>query len=61
MYRVFNMGHRMEICLDPADAATVIDVSRSFGIEAQVIGHVEECPQKELIIRSEAGEFRYGK
>ncbi|MDR1102502.1 MAG: phosphoribosylformylglycinamidine cyclo-ligase, partial [Tannerella sp.] len=38
MYRVFNMGHRMEICLDPADAATVIDVSRSFGIEAQVIG-----------------------
>ncbi|MDR1455970.1 MAG: phosphoribosylformylglycinamidine cyclo-ligase, partial [Tannerella sp.] len=53
MYRVFNMGHRLEIYLDPADAATVTDVSRSFGIDAQVVGHVEESPQKELIIRSE--------
>jgi phosphoribosylformylglycinamidine cyclo-ligase len=61
MYRVFNMGHRLEIYLDAADAATVTDVSRSFGIEAQVIGHVEDSNQKELIIRSEAGEFNYGK
>jgi phosphoribosylformylglycinamidine cyclo-ligase len=53
------MGHRLEIYLDSADAATVTDVSRSFGIDAQVIGHVEESAQKELIIRSEAGEFRY--
>ena len=59
MYQVFNMGHRLEIYLEPADADTVIQVSQSFGIDAQVIGHVEESNRRELIIRSEAGEFTY--
>ncbi|MDR3267860.1 MAG: phosphoribosylformylglycinamidine cyclo-ligase [Tannerella sp.] len=59
MYQVFNMGHRMEIYLDPSCAADVIGVSQSFGVEAQIVGRVEESSQKELIIRSEAGEWRY--
>jgi phosphoribosylformylglycinamidine cyclo-ligase len=59
MYQVFNMGHRLEIYLEPSFAADVIGVSRSFGIDAQIVGRVEESNQKELIIRSEAGEFRY--
>ncbi|MDR3260221.1 MAG: phosphoribosylformylglycinamidine cyclo-ligase [Tannerella sp.] len=59
MYQVFNMGHRLEIYLEPSYATDVIGVSQSFGIDAQIIGRVEESSQKELIIRSEAGEFRY--
>merc|ERR1712151_165768 len=41
MYKVFNMGHRMEIYTDQATADAIIDVSKSFGVAAQVIGHVE--------------------
>ena len=63
MYRVFNMGHRMEIYVDPADAQQVIDISRSFNIDAQIIGHIEEQNTKEerptLTIKSEAGTFNY--
>jgi phosphoribosylformylglycinamidine cyclo-ligase len=59
MYQVFNMGHRLEIYLEPSYATDAIGISQSFGIDAQIIGRVEESNQKELIIRSEAGEFRY--
>ena len=59
MYKVFNMGHRMEIYVAPADAERVIETSRSFGIDARVIGHVEDAPSNRLTIRSEAGEFVY--
>jgi phosphoribosylformylglycinamidine cyclo-ligase len=59
MYKVFNMGHRMEIYLAPEHAARVIAISQGFGIEAQVVGRVEEGKQTELILRSEFGEFRY--
>jgi phosphoribosylformylglycinamidine cyclo-ligase len=59
MYQVFNMGHRMEVYLEPACAGDVIAVSQSFGIDAQIVGRVEKSEHKELIIRSEAGEFRY--
>ena len=63
MYRVFNMGHRMEIYVDPADAQQVIDITRSFNIDAQIIGHIEEQNTKEarptLTIKSEAGTFNY--
>lgn len=59
MYKVFNMGHRLEVYLSPEDAETVIDISKSFRIDAQIVGHVEESDKKELIIRSEFGEFRY--
>ncbi|MDR1003396.1 MAG: phosphoribosylformylglycinamidine cyclo-ligase [Prevotellaceae bacterium] len=59
MYKVFNMGHRMEIYLSPEQAQQVIDISRSFDIDAQVIGRVEEGTKKELVIRSEVGEYWY--
>ena len=59
MYKVFNMGHRMEVYLDAARAEEVIALSRSFGIDAQIVGRVESAERKELIIRSEFGEFRY--
>lgn len=59
MYKVFNMGHRLEIFLAPESADEVIAVSKSFGIDAQVVGRVEPGEKKELIIRSEFGEFTY--
>lgn len=58
MYKVFNMGHRMEIYVDPNDAQKIIDISRQFNIDAQVIGHIEEGP-KSLVINSEYGTFEY--
>ncbi|TAE33553.1 MAG: phosphoribosylformylglycinamidine cyclo-ligase [Cytophagales bacterium] len=59
MYKVFNMGHRLEIYLPQEHADHVIAVSKSFGIDAQVIGHVEAFEGKRVTIRSEAGEFVY--
>ncbi len=59
MYKVFNMGHRMEIYVAPENAQRVIDISQSFGIEARVVGHVEDAPENKLTIRSEKGEFIY--
>ncbi len=58
MYKVFNMGHRMEIYVAPEDAEQVISISKSFNIDAQVIGHIENG-KKSLTIKSEAGEFHY--
>jgi phosphoribosylformylglycinamidine cyclo-ligase len=58
MYQVFNMGHRMEIYVAPSLADDVIAISKSFNIDAQVVGHIEEGP-KSLTIRSEYGEFNY--
>jgi len=60
MYKVFNMGHRLEVYLDAEHADRVMEISRSFNIDAQIVGRVEECDKKELIIRSEFGEFTYG-
>lgn len=59
MYQVFNMGHRMEIYVSPEDAQAVIDVAKSFNIDAQVIGRVEDAPANHLTIISEAGTFEY--
>ncbi len=59
MYKVFNMGHRMEIYLAPEQAQQVIDISRSFGIEAQIVGFVEASAKTELLIESEFGRFEY--
>ena len=59
MYKVFNMGHRMEVYLPEQHAQDIIDISRSFGIDARVIGRVEPSDKTELVIRSEAGEFWY--
>ncbi len=58
MYQVFNMGHRMEIYVRPEVADKVIAVSKSFNIDAQVVGHIEEG-KRSLTIHSEYGEFNY--
>ncbi|MFG6385037.1 AIR synthase related protein [uncultured Duncaniella sp.] len=59
MYKVFNMGHRFEIYLPAQDAAEVIRISESFGIPAQIVGHVEDAPANRLIIKSQFGTFEY--
>lgn len=59
MYKVFNMGHRMEIYLDQKYAEKVINISNSFGIEAKVIGRVEKSATKKVTIKSANGEFQY--
>ena len=58
MYKVFNMGHRMELYVSPEDAPRIIEISRQFHIDAQVVGRIEEG-QKSLTIRSEHGTFEY--
>lgn len=58
MYKVFNMGHRLEIYVSPEVAEKVIAISKSFNIDAQIIGRVEEG-KKSLTIKSEFGEFNY--
>ena len=59
MYKVFNMGHRLEVYLPAEYAAEVIAISQSFNIDARIVGRIEESDKKELIIRSEFGEFKY--
>lgn len=60
MYKVFNMGHRMEIYVSPGDAARIIAISESFGIPARIIGRVEDNPQgNRLTISGEHGTFEY--
>ncbi|WP_041264017.1 AIR synthase-related protein [Bernardetia litoralis] len=61
MYQVFNMGHRLEIYLPKEHAQTVIDISKSFGIDAQLIGRVEknDSEGKKLTISSKHGNFEY--
>lgn len=59
MYKVFNMGHRMEVYVPEELAAQIIAVSEQFGIAAQVVGRVEAAPAKMVTIRSEHGEFNY--
>jgi phosphoribosylformylglycinamidine cyclo-ligase len=59
MYKVFNMGHRMEIYLPERYAQQIIDISRSFNVDAQIVGYVEKSDNRELIIESEFGKFEY--
>jgi phosphoribosylformylglycinamidine cyclo-ligase len=59
MYKVFNMGHRMEIYVPEARVPEIIGISTSFGIEAQVVGRVESAPAKEVVLTSEYGTFHY--
>lgn len=61
MYQVFNMGHRMEIYLEPQYAEEIINISKSFNIDAQIIGHVESSNTTSLSIISEFGNFIYSK
>jgi phosphoribosylformylglycinamidine cyclo-ligase len=59
MYKVFNMGHRMEIYISPDYADSIIEISKSFGIDAQIIGRVEAFDGKQVTVTSEVGEFQY--
>ncbi len=59
MYKVFNMGHRMEIYVPQEIAQEIIAISQSFGVDAQVIGRVEKMNGKQVTVRSEVGEFVY--
>ena len=59
MYKVFNMGHRMEVYLAPEYAERVIEISQSFGIDAQIVGRVEKSDWEGLVIESEFGKFEY--
>ncbi len=59
MYKVFNMGHRMEIYLSKEDAQEVIEISKSFGIDAQIVGHCQSSDGKSLTIESPYGTFNY--
>lgn len=59
MYKVFNMGHRMEIYVSPEDAPRIIETAQSIGIDAQVVGRVEDAPANRLTIISEKGAFEY--
>lgn len=59
MYKVFNMGHRMEIYVSQNVAADIIAISKSFGVDAQIVGRVEASATKKLTIKSEFGVFEY--
>jgi phosphoribosylformylglycinamidine cyclo-ligase len=59
MYKVFNMGHRMELYVPESIAQGIIEISKSFNIDAQVIGRVEEAPAKKVTVKSEYGTFVY--
>jgi len=59
MYQVFNMGHRMELYVPEAIAADIIAISKSFNIDAQIIGRVEAAEQKQVTVKAPAGTFVY--
>ena len=59
MYKVFNMGHRLELYVAPEHASQIIDVANSFNIEAQIIGRVEESSTKKLTLTTSNGTFEY--
>jgi phosphoribosylformylglycinamidine cyclo-ligase len=59
MYKVFNMGHRMEVYVATQHAQAIIDVAKSFNIDAQIVGRCEEAKGKSLTIKSEHGVFEY--
>ena len=59
MYQVFNMGNRLEFYVNEKNAQTIIDIAKSFNIDAQIIGHVENAPKNEVFIKSPYGDFSY--
>ena len=61
MYKVFNMGHRMEIYVPQQVAGDIIEISRSFGVDARVLGHVEAAESAEVVLESGYGNFKYVK
>lgn len=59
MYSVFNMGHRLEVYVDEKFAPAIIDISKMFGIDAQIIGYCETAETKSLNIQSDKGDFSW--
>ncbi len=59
MFKVFNMGHRMELYVCKEIAQELVDISESFGVEARIIGRVEHSPESEVLLITEYGEFNY--
>ena len=59
MYQVFNCGHRMEIYVSPEIADDIIAISKSFNVDAKIVGNVEVSATKKLTIKSEFGVFEY--
>ena len=59
MYKVFNMGHRMEFYVAPEMAQEIIDIAKTFNIEGKIVGRCEAAPKAHLTIKSEFGEFEY--
>ncbi len=61
MYRVFNMGHRMEIYVDRSIADEIIGLSKAFGVDAKIVGYCQAAEQKKLTIKTAESEFVYTK
>lgn len=59
MYKVFNMGHRMEIYVKPEDADDIVEISKEFNIDARIVGHVEEAHENRLTLITPFGTFEY--
>lgn len=59
MYQVFNMGQRLEFYVPEKEAQALVDIARSFQIDAQVVGYVETMDGEEVVVKSPFGEFRY--
>jgi len=59
MYKVFNMGHRMEIYVPEKFAAEIISISKGFDVDARIVGRVENAPSKKVTLKTEFGEFTY--
>ena len=59
MYQVFNCGHRMELYVSPKIAEDIISISKSYNVNAQIVGRVESSSSKKLTIKSEFGVFEY--
>ena len=59
MYKVFNMGHRMEVYVPENLAEQIISISKSFNVDAKIIGRVEKGNGKSVTVKSEFGEFKY--
>ena len=61
MYKVFNMGHRLELYVKPESAEEIIAISKKYGVDARIIGRVEKASAPEVILVTENGEFSYEK
>lgn len=59
MYKVFNMGHRFELYVDESSAQEIIDISRSFNVEAKIIGYCEPSDKKRVTVETDNGIFEY--